>query len=45
MVALGAEDQVVPLYVYDEGDTLWLVQGPEDVVEVTLENLPDPMQP
>jgi len=30
----------VDLYVYDEGDTIWMVQGPEDVVERTLEDLP-----
>ena len=30
----------VDLYVYGEGDTIWMVQGPEDVVERTLEDLP-----
>lgn len=37
------EDQLVDLYVYDQGDTIWLVQGPTDVVEVTLANPPEPL--
>lgn len=43
--SVGSDDQVVPLYVYDEGDTVWMVQGPTDVVEITLENLPQPASP
>ncbi|MEX1344070.1 MAG: hypothetical protein AB1Z63_05315 [Candidatus Limnocylindrales bacterium] len=41
--SLGAEDEYVELFVYDEGDTVWMLQGPTDVVELALENLPDPM--
>ncbi len=36
----GEGDEPVDLYVYDAGDTLWMVQGPKDVVEVTLQDLP-----
>jgi hypothetical protein len=43
--SVGADGLNVPLYLYDEGDTLWLVQGPDDVVELTLENLPDAIEP
>jgi hypothetical protein len=40
--SVGADYEYVDLYVYDQGDTIWMVQGPEDVVEVTLDGLPDP---
>lgn len=40
--SLGAEDEYVELFIYDEGDTIWLVQGPDDVVETALAGLPDP---
>jgi hypothetical protein len=40
VASLGEAEEVVDLYVYDAGDTLWLVQGPADVVEITLEDLP-----
>ncbi len=43
ITALGDDDQNVELFVYDQGDTLWMVQGPDDVVETTLENLPGPI--
>jgi len=36
----GDDGDYVALYVYDEGDTIWMVQGPEDVVERALEGLP-----
>jgi hypothetical protein len=36
----GEADENVDLYVYDAGDTLWMVQGPDDVVEVALADLP-----
>lgn len=41
--SVGGEDEPVDLYVYDEGDTIWLVQGPPDVVDTTLANLPEPL--
>ncbi len=38
------EDGVsLELYVYDEGDTVWMIQGPLDVVEATIEHLPEPI--
>jgi hypothetical protein len=40
--SLGTDDEFVELFVYDQGDTVWMVQGPEDVIEVTLDGLPDP---
>jgi hypothetical protein len=43
--SVGDIDEYVELYVYDEGDTIWMVQGSEDVVESTLESLPDPILP
>jgi len=43
--SVGDIDEYVELFVYDEGDTIWMVQGPEDVVEITLEGLPDPILP
>ncbi|MGD8683085.1 MAG: hypothetical protein PVG27_04000, partial [Chloroflexota bacterium] len=39
--SIGSEDEYVELYLYDEGDTVWMLQGPRDVVETTLHNLPD----
>jgi hypothetical protein len=41
--SVGDGDEYVALYVYDEGDTVWVVQGPHDVAEVTLESLPGPL--
>ncbi len=38
----GDDDETVELYVYDQGDTLWMLHGPIDVVESTLEKLPVP---
>ena len=35
----GDAGDYVALYVYDQGDTIWMVQGPEDVVEGVLEAL------
>lgn len=43
VTSVGSEDEYVELYVYDEGDTIWMVQGPFEVVETTLANLPDPL--
>jgi hypothetical protein len=43
VTSLGDGDEYVELYVYDEGDTIWMVQGPLDVVETTLASLPDPL--
>ena len=43
ITSIGSDDEYVEFYVYDEGDTIWMLQGPSDVVEVTLANLPDPL--
>ena len=43
ITSIGSDDEYVELYVYDEGDTIWMLQGQSDVVEVTLANLPDPL--
>ncbi len=43
--SMGSDDENVELFVYDQGNTLWMVQGPPDVIETTLENLPDPLGP
>ncbi len=43
ITSLGSDDEYVELYVYDEGDTIWMLQGPLSVVETTLANLPDPL--
>lgn len=43
ITSIGDADEFVELYVYDAGDTLWMLQGPVSVVEDTLENLPDPL--
>lgn len=40
ITSVGETDEAAELHVYDAGDTLWLVQGPDDVVEDTLEDLP-----
>jgi hypothetical protein len=36
----GDEVAALDLYVYDAGDTVWVIQGPEDVVSRTIEELP-----
>jgi hypothetical protein len=41
----GANEEHVDLYVYDAGDTVWMIQGPDDVVEQVLEALPPPALP
>lgn len=38
--SVGSNDEFVELFVYDQGDTIWMVQGPMDVVETTLDGLP-----
>lgn len=43
VTSVGDDDEYVPLYVYDQGDTLWMVQGPSDIMASTLESLPDPL--
>jgi hypothetical protein len=43
ITSLGENDEYVELHVYDEGDTVWMLQGPTDVVETALSNLPDPL--
>lgn len=35
----GDDEEDVDLYVYDAGDTVWMVQGPDDVVEAVLSRL------
>lgn len=42
IASLGEDDEYVDLTAYDQGQTIWLLQGPEDIVTATLENLPDP---
>jgi hypothetical protein len=41
ITSIGADDELVELVVYDQGDTLWLLQGPTDTVEDVLGNLPE----
>lgn len=36
----GANGEHIDLHVYDAGDTLWMIQGPDDVVEQVLGTLP-----
>lgn len=36
----GTDREIVPLYVYANGDTVWILQGPDDVVAFALEDLP-----
>jgi hypothetical protein len=43
VASIGNEGEYVELYVYDQGDTVWMLQGPNDVVERALENLPGPL--
>ena len=43
VTSVGDEDEYVELYLYDQGDTIWMVQGPRDVSETTLESLPNPL--
>jgi hypothetical protein len=40
--SVGDDGEYVDLHVYDEGDTIWMLQGPGDVIETTLSNLPEP---
>ena len=41
--SVGEAGQYVDLYLYDQGDTIWIVQGSSDVSAQALENLPDPL--
>lgn len=41
----GSDGDYVDLYVYDAGDTVWMVQGPEDVAEQALAALPLAISP
>jgi hypothetical protein len=41
--SVGEAGEYVELYLYDQGDTIWIVQAPDDVAALTLENLPDPL--
>lgn len=43
ITSVGEGNEYVELLVYDEGDTVWMVQGPRDVAETTLLGLPDPL--
>ena len=36
----GADREPVDLYVYDAGDTIWMAQGPDDVVFFAITDLP-----
>lgn len=40
VTSIAEANENVDLYVYDAGDTLWMVQGPDDVVEIALADLP-----
>ena len=40
--SIGDGGEYVELSAYDQGDTIWLLQGPADIVEVALEGLPEP---
>jgi hypothetical protein len=40
ITSIGEGDEPVDLYVYDEGDTIWMVQGPDDVAAIALRDLP-----
>lgn len=42
--SLGEGDDYVELYVYDEGDTIWMVQAPQDLAESTMADLPAPLE-
>lgn len=41
--SVGEDGEYVELYLYDQGDTVWMVQGPSGVFDLTLEDLPDPL--
>ena len=41
--SVGEGDEYVELYVYDEGDTVWMVQAPRDVADLALSSLPEPL--
>jgi hypothetical protein len=43
ITTIGENGEDVELYVYDEGDTIWIVQAPSDVAETTIETLPPPL--
>jgi hypothetical protein len=43
VTSVGDQDEYVELYLYDQGDTIWMVQGPADATEAVLEDLPDPL--
>lgn len=43
VTSVGDDGGPVDLYVYDEGDTLWMIEGGPDVVEDTLADLPAPL--
>lgn len=40
VTAIGDDDSDVELAIYDQGDTIWMVQGPADVVAATVADLP-----
>ncbi len=40
--SVGDDGEYVDLTAYDQGDTIWLLQGPPDVVETAVANLPAP---
>ena len=40
---VGADGEPAELYVYDEGDTVWIVQAPRAIAESTLADLPAPL--
>lgn len=41
--SVGEDGERADLYTYDEGDTIWMVQGSGDGVEVTIAGLPEPI--
>lgn len=41
--SVGEGNENVELYVYDEGDTVWMVQAPRDVADLALASLPEPL--
>ena len=41
--SVGEGNEYVELYVYDEGDTVWIVQAPRDVADLALASLPGPL--
>ena len=40
ITSTGAGDLEVPVHAFASDDTIWLVQGPEDLIEATVEALP-----